>query len=291
MSILRNIVVDNAAKMRVGMESRDGGYVGGVRFPGALNFQRGLSFMFFGRDDAENEQRVQEMQVGPINPDKRSKSTRLSTPGANRHGDVVIDLHPFLDSFDDMVYVGEAQGWGTIYCDHGAIFRVNPVKEGFGEDVRGELEICGAMRGAELPGLQIPLKRMDRDTHGHPYHVGKIQFPGVINLELGATFRLADDVLHIEMLDERHRFRGRNGGSGVYSKFGKNVIPLQRGYHEYVGEVCSPNILDCTHGYFFTIFTSRPGQEQVQMGRLEHGPRRRRPEAKEDSAPRWGKVG
>jgi len=295
MSILKNITVDNAAKMRVAMSQLNANlYEGGIRFPGWLNFQRGISFMFFASDQAENERRVQELQIGPINQEKRSRSTRLSTPGANQYGDVVIDMHPFNDAYDDMVYVGEAQGFGTIFCEHGTIFRVNPSKEDFTreDEIRGELEISGAVRGDNLPGLQIPLKRIDRDASGNAYHVGKLQFPGVIDLELGASMRIENDVLHIEMLEEHRRFSGRNG-SGTYSKFGKTVIPLHRGLRdEYVGETSAPQILDCTHGYFLTIFTSRPGQEQIQFGRLEHDQhRRRRFEPKEDSAPRWSKVG
>lgn len=290
------ITVDDTAKMRIAMDWDESSqrYFGGVKFPGALNFQRGLSFMFFGKDHAENENRVQEIQVGPTKADRRSRSTRLATAGANEHGDVVIDMHPFLDENEDMGYVGEAQATGTIFCDHGATFILNPSKEGFlqKDDLRGELEIGGAVRGDNLPGIRVPLRTIPRDRYGHPFFVGKLQFPGFLNLEMGVAFRLDRDNLYIEMLEEHARYSPR-GGAGTYSRTGKTVIPLMRGLHgEYVGETSSPEILDCTHGYFFTIFTSRPGQEQIQIGRLEHGhQKRRRPDWKEDSRPHWDKVG
>jgi hypothetical protein len=94
-------------------------YVGKLQFAGMLDFERyGQSFMVFvSEDDAE------ELHIGPMDPNRHSKS-RYNGVGMNPSGRLVIDLHPFLDKHEDVVYAGEAKGLVQMDCTEGIFFTI-----------------------------------------------------------------------------------------------------------------------------------------------------------------------
>ena len=120
---MERIAIDDDAKLRIYLHKieKDANgkpfYVGKLQFPGEINFERGASFMVFTAEDGQ-----EEIQISPVDPARRSKSKRSSV--AVRNGRVVIDLTPFFDRDEEMVYVGEAQGVVKTDCTHGVFFTV-----------------------------------------------------------------------------------------------------------------------------------------------------------------------
>jgi hypothetical protein len=127
----------------------------------------------------------------------------------------------------------------------------------------------------------VRLIKIPRDAVGNPYFIGKLQFPGPLEFEHGVSFMvfIADnglEELQIAPLDPV-RIKSIRNGTVTLNK-GKLCIKLQamedrHGSTYYIGEAMGLSKIDLRPGIFFTIFTSLPGQEQIQISRLQAKPR------------------
>ena len=125
----------------------------------------------------------------------------------------------------------------------------------------------------------IPLIKVPKDAVGNPYFIGKMQFPGTMEFERGASFMVftAEDgheELQIAPLDPMMLSKVNGNGRGASITNGKFSIDLvrfvdQNGADYYVGEAIGLSKIDLFHGIFFTIFTSIRGQEKIQISRLQ----------------------
>jgi len=119
-----------------------------------------------------------------------------------------------------------------------------------------------------------------RDKEGHSFYIGKLQFPGTLEFDKGASFMifLSDDgfeELQIAPLDptrkplpKRHReTAGVSGG-----RFSIDLHPMvdKDGETYYIGEALGPVSMKLRKGIFFHVFTSRPGVEELQISQLNH---------------------
>lgn len=99
-------------------------FKGKLQFPGTLDLERGVCFMVFVSEDG-----CEELQISPINSDKRSRR-RSTSQGINPTGKIVIDLHKFTDKTGQIGYVGEAQAPVSINMIMGLHFTVFTSREG-----------------------------------------------------------------------------------------------------------------------------------------------------------------
>ena len=130
--------------------------------------------------------------------------------------------------------------------------------------------------------LRVPLHPLV-DEHGNTYYIGKLQFPGELNLETGASFMIftADsgaEELQIGPIDERKKSNKIRAATGIRPGGGarpRNKLAIDMhpctdtdGETFYVGEAQAPASIKLTNGLFFTFFNSIKGREELQMGRL-----------------------
>ena len=123
----------------------------------------------------------------------------------------------------------------------------------------------------------LPLNKI-LDANGNPYYIGKLQFPGTMDFELGASFFIfvsedGYEELQISPINPNRRTKTHRGSFTMSDgRFSIKLHPMRdrndRIY--YVGEATGLNKLDLTKGIFFTIFLSKPGHEEVQISRLNH---------------------
>lgn len=131
---------------------------------------------------------------------------------------------------------------------------------------------------------KVELTRIDRDANGQPYYIGKLQFPGTLEFEGGISFMVfvseeGFEELQISPLDPSRRSKSRREGAGLSGgKFSIDLHPKQdqNGKTYYVGEAIGLVEMKLRKGIFFTIFTSREGQEELQISRLNHKLQKRR---------------
>lgn len=132
---------------------------------------------------------------------------------------------------------------------------------------------------------KVELTKIARDANGQPYFIGKLQFPGTLEFEYGASFFVfvseeGTEELQIAPLDPSRLDKARDN---VYMNKGRLNIDLfsmidQNGRTYYVGEAVGLAKLDLKRGIFFTIFTSKPGYEEIQISRLNQKNRKRKEE-------------
>ena len=129
---MEEFYVDPEAKARIPLTKiqRDANgqpyYIGKYQFPGTLEFEGGASFMVFLSEDG-----VEELQIAPLDPNKRMKSKR---DGAGLSGGrFSIDLHPMVDQNGKTYYVGEAMGLVEMKLQKGIFFTVFVSKTGMEE--------------------------------------------------------------------------------------------------------------------------------------------------------------
>lgn len=122
---------------------------------------------------------------------------------------------------------------------------------------------------------KIELKKITRDANGQPYYIGKQQFPGTLNFECGASFFVflseeGQEELQIAPLTTSRRLKSDNDLYVNKSRINIDLHPMvdQNGRTYYVGEAIGLVQLDLIHGIFFTIFTSKPGHEEIQISKL-----------------------
>lgn len=127
---------------------------------------------------------------------------------------------------------------------------------------------------------KIPLIKAT-DNNGNNYYHGKIQFPGTMEFEGGISFMvfIADDgaeELQIAPLDPMKKNRSRGTASLVNGRLAINIHPIKDQHDNtyYIGEAIGPIVMKLNEGIFITVFTSIPGQEQIQVCRLQHKPRK-----------------
>jgi hypothetical protein len=122
------------------------------------------------------------------------------------------------------------------------------------------------------------------DAAGRPYFIGKLQFPAIMKFERGASFMvfLAEtgiEELQIAPIDPSRRSKARAncGASITNGKFSIDLRPMIdfNGSVYYVGEAIGFFEMDLEPGIFFTIFTSIPGQERIQISKLQFKPKPR----------------
>ena len=140
---------------------------------------------------------------------------------------------------------------------------------------------------------KIALIKVPRDAAGKPFFIGKLQFPGTMEFEQGVSFMVfvAEDgveELQIAPIDPNRRSKtNRDCGASLLSngRFSIDLHPMidQNGSTYYVGEAIGLSKIDLRQGIFFTIFTSIPGQEQIQISRLQVKVRPRYDEAPRSS--------
>lgn len=133
---------------------------------------------------------------------------------------------------------------------------------------------------------KVDLAKIDRDVNDQPFYIGKLQFPGTLEFEPGVSFMVfiseeGNEQLHISPLDPS-RLRGcRENATAMinHGKFSVELHPMedQNGKTYYVGEALGFFNMDLRKGIFFTVFTSRPGQEEIQISRLNAKRKQRRP--------------
>lgn len=147
----------------------------------------------------------------------------------------------------------------------------------------------------------IPLTKMF-DSNGNPYYIGKLQFPGTLEFDCGASFFIfvAEDgceELQIAPLDPARRSKStRDGASMSGGRFSIDLHPMKdrNGNIYYVGEAIGLAELKLRKGIFFTIFLSKKGQEEIQISRLQYRPKRRldsQENSDHDESPRSYKRG
>lgn len=129
----------------------------------------------------------------------------------------------------------------------------------------------------------IPLKKV-WDSSGNPYYIGKLQFPGTLEFERGASFFIfvsedGYEELQIAPLDPSRKSKSRHTATMNGGRLSIDLHPMvdRNSSTYYIGEVVDFVKLDLWRGVFFTIFLSKPGQEEIQITRLNHRQKKREP--------------
>lgn len=147
--------------------------------------------------------------------------------------------------------------------------------------------------------LVVDLNRL-QDQHDYDYFVGKLQFPGTLNFEMGASFMIFvserdRETLQISPIDHRKRSLKIKRTQGIDAsgnlKIDLNSVVDANDQIFYVGEVMGPFLIDCRPGIFFTIYTSKPGREELQIKRLEPKRSARFPASSSSGSGEHTKVG
>ena len=126
--------------------------------------------------------------------------------------------------------------------------------------------------------LRVSLTKIEK---AEIFYIGKLQFPSLLDFEDGVSFMafLSEnecEELQIAPLDPSKRVR--KDGFGTYKgRVSVSLRPMNDrwGRTYYVGEACGSSKLDLRRGVFFTLFASRPGQEELQIQPLDHSKRRK----------------
>jgi len=121
MSEIYSVDPDAKAKVELTKIARDANgqpfFIGKLQFPGTMEFDKGVSFMVF-----VSEEGVEELQIAPLDPSRRSKSHRDSS-GING-GRFSVELNPMVDRAGNTYYVGEARGFVQMDLRQGIFFTI-----------------------------------------------------------------------------------------------------------------------------------------------------------------------
>lgn len=125
--------------------------------------------------------------------------------------------------------------------------------------------------------LVVDLTRL-QDQNGDDYFVGKLQFPGTLDLEQGISFMIFTserdrETLQISPIDHRKRSNKIKRTSG-WDASGSIRIDLSSFLDTnkqtvYVGEVMAPSVIYTREGIFFSVYVSKTGREELQIKRLK----------------------
>lgn len=116
------------------------------------------------------------------------------------------------------------------------------------------------------------------DRGGRPYYIGKLQFPGTLEFDDGASFMVftsEDGVEELQIAPVDQTRRSKKVRSGPGTRDGRIIIELagirdHSGNTYYVGEAQGPFTMPLKNGIFFTVFLSRDGYEEIQISKLNH---------------------
>jgi len=122
--------IDNDAKLKVQLfklqdKWHNDYYVGKLQFPGTFDYGQGMSFMVF-----VSETGVEELQIGPVDPEKQSKKVFENRQLRSYPAKIHIDLHASLDKNGNKYYLGEISGPGHTVTTDGIFFNIFLSKEG-----------------------------------------------------------------------------------------------------------------------------------------------------------------
>lgn len=115
------------------------------------------------------------------------------------------------------------------------------------------------------------------DEYHNKYYIGKLQFPGTLDLEQGASFMIFNaekdaEELQISPIDEERRSRRvrRSVGLREDNKLRVDMFAStdSQGRIFYVGEAQAPVSIDLRKGIFLAFFCSKEGKEELQISRL-----------------------
>lgn len=122
------------------------------------------------------------------------------------------------------------------------------------------------------------------DSSNNPYYIGKLQFPATLIFDRGISFFVfvsedGYEELQIAPMDPSRRSRSKHSATMSGGRFSIDLHPVvdRNGSTYYVGEAVGFAKLDLYRGVFFTIFLSKPGQEEIQITRLNHRQKKREP--------------
>lgn len=271
--------IDNEAKLRVDLvrtsssmrTPRDGSgpaektdsYQGKLQFPGTLNLRGLCSMIFLSKEGRE------ELQISGVIPHKRSKDDTPSR-GVTPSNELIVRLNPFSDRTARRAYVGEIEAPTLcLNAERGIEFTVHvPAAGGKGEMLVGQLNNHEG-EVDEDASLRVDLYRA-RDTHGLPFYRGKLQFPGTLNWELGASLKVVTtrncEELRINIIGQDSH---QNQGGVVSGQRRRLYAPLRKiAGGAYQALLDHPGKVDLDRGLYFTIFTNQ-GREEIQIARID----------------------
>jgi hypothetical protein len=115
------------------------------------------------------------------------------------------------------------------------------------------------------------------DSNDQPYYIGKLQLPMTLDFDDGVSFMVftAEDgveELQIAPLDPSRRKGSKNDAVLSGGRFSVELHSMKdhNGNTYYIGEATGPVVMKLRNGIFFSVFTSRPGEEELQISKLTH---------------------
>lgn len=121
----------------------------------------------------------------------------------------------------------------------------------------------------------VPLKSRV-DTHGNTFYTGKLQFNGNLNLFKGQSFMVftseeGAEEMHVGPLHPNRAAKAKKSVFHANSKISVSLHKHKDRHDEtfYVGELKGFGDLVMDNGFFFTIFTSISGREEIQITPLK----------------------
>lgn len=132
---------------------------------------------------------------------------------------------------------------------------------------------------------RVPLTRLE-DEHGNDYFIGKLQSSITLDFDEGISFMIftsekGAEELHIGVVEDPQKIRkARKSGMHVSNRITIDMHSCLDSDQQtfYVGEAICPAFIKCRNpGIFFTFFCSKKGKEELQISRLAHNRKKRRP--------------
>ena len=134
----------------------------------------------------------------------------------------------------------------------------------------------------------------DYDKYDQKYYHGKLQWPGTLEFSQGASFMVflseeGCEEIQIAPLDLTKRQHSNRDGAGFRN--GRMTIelhPVEDGNQNiyYIGEALGPVTMNLIEGIYVTVFTSKSGEEEIQISKLRHKTYNKRRDVKVYQSPR-----
>lgn len=120
----------------------------------------------------------------------------------------------------------------------------------------------------------VPLKSRT-DSRGNTFYTGKLQFNGTLSMSKGQTFMIFTsekgvEEMQVGPLHPTRAYKVRDVVMHSDSRVSISLSKFQDRNEEvyYIGELKGLGDLPMDRGYFFTIFTSIEGREELQISPL-----------------------
>lgn len=255
--------IDNEAKLKIDLIplsdiDENTYYIGKLKFPGKITFNRGVLFMVFMDHDSE------VLQISPTDRIPQ-KGKALYRPSGRIH----VDMMSKQDSNGKTYYTGNAKGLCSINCTDGVFFTFFKSKEG-----EEELQISSLHKNkTDESELIIDLKKQS-DSDNNIFFMGKLQYPGSLDWHKGILFTLVideeDPYLQVSQLHDLKLLSNFRQRSFIDNKIHVGLIRTNDP-NQMIGAVKCPvnSDIDCSEGLFFTIFTAKLGDEEIQISKLK----------------------